>query len=100
LSTCPYTEEEVLEILKYELYQGLSWYSEHFRRRMVDRNFSHSDLDFLIQTGELIWPPEFNPETGDWKFKISGKDLEGADAVVVVAISPDKSVSFITVMDS
>lgn len=59
----------------------------HARDRMVERNVNLDDILNVLRTG-TVGPPEWNEEHQNWKYPVSGLDLDGVGLVVVVALEP------------
>lgn len=89
------SEENALRIIRDILDYGTVHYSKHSRDSMNLRNFSDQDIINVLETGNII-DKEFNEEQGNWKYKISGVDIDGDDGSVVTAVLTAHSQIIIT----
>jgi uncharacterized DUF497 family protein len=68
----------------------------HAEEEMNDDGLSIFDVEQVILTGQIV-ERQRDAETGEWKYLIKGKSVEGVDAVVVSKLSPAGSLVIITV---
>jgi hypothetical protein len=63
--------------------------TKHFRERMAERQIGMSDVRHAINTG-ILTGQERDVKTGEWKYTLSGKTLDGEPIKVVFAITGDE----------
>lgn len=68
----------------------------HAEEEMSEDELSILDVEQAILTGEII-ERQKDAETGEWKYLVSGKSLEGRNIVAVSKLSPTGSLVIITV---
>lgn len=61
--------------------------TQHARERMLERCVNDLDIRNVLTKGSVS-PAEWNENHQNWKYAISGIDLDGAQLVVVVALEP------------
>ena len=61
--------------------------TQHARDRMVERNVNDDDILNVLRTG-TVSTPEWNEAHQNWKYPVSGLDLDGVALVVVIALEP------------
>lgn len=71
----------------------------HARDRMVERNVNGDDVLNVLRKG-TVSTAEWNEEHQNWKYPVSGIDLDGDPLVIVIAVEPQFCrITLITVMD-
>lgn len=65
--------------------------SKHFQQRGRRRGISIQDAQWILTTGRVTGNPEWNERFGDWTYEVRGADMEGADIVLRIGISPNRS---------
>ena len=82
-----YTQDAARNLIVKILNEGgdlhLTWHCEH--DRMVKRNVSSQDIEYVLETGVIIKEPEWDYKCKDWKYSVEGMDLEG-DSLTVVSV--------------
>jgi hypothetical protein len=68
----------------------------HAEEEMSEDDLSIFDVEQAILTGEII-ERQKDAETGEWKYLVRGKSLEGRNIVAVSKLSPTGSLVIITV---
>lgn len=64
---------------------GTVGWTDHFRKRCLERSFTTMDAEELIETGTLIYGPVYNPTFENWKCELSGT-IDGRTWLLVLAI--------------
>jgi hypothetical protein len=54
---------------------------------MVERSVNDDDILHVLRTG-MASAPEWNEDHQNWKYPVSGLDLDGIPLVVVIALEP------------
>ena len=79
------TEDEAKQLLRKIARQQTVRFTNHCRERMKFRNVV---VDDMLQV--LMWPTaldlEYDMEAENWKSKVTGRDIEGDELTVVVAV--------------
>lgn len=79
------SDDEALCHIRHILDHGTVHFSNHARERMQHRNFTTLDILYILETGKIT-DKEYDVERCNWKYKVSGVDLDGDDGNVVTAI--------------
>jgi len=58
----------------------------HCWKRMRQKNYDLQDIYFLLSTGKINEPPEYDENLDNWKWKVEGKVIDGDKATVIVII--------------
>jgi hypothetical protein len=71
----------------------------HARDRMLERTVNDDDILNVLRNG-TVSTPEWNEEHQNWKYPVSGMDLDGIPLVIVIALEPQYCrITVITVKD-
>jgi hypothetical protein len=99
-----YVGDEPLDAtIATEMIRGIAKYgsvkhSDHCRyESMPDRNFSGQDLQILLEEGTVYEAPVRDEKTGDFKYKMVGKTLEGEPVTAIVVLADHRSLSVVTI---
>jgi hypothetical protein len=66
---------------------------------MIERNVNADDILHVLRTG-CVSNPEWDDKHTNWKYPVSGLDLDGVSLVVVIALQPQHCrITVITVKD-
>jgi hypothetical protein len=68
----------------------------HAEEEMGGDELSIFDVEQAILTGQIV-ERQKDAETGEWKYLVKGKSVEGGDVVVVSRLSPTGKLIIITV---
>ena len=68
----------------------------HAEEEMESDGLSVFDVEQAILTGRVV-ERQKDAETGEWKYLVGGKGVEGGDVVVVSKLSPTGTLVIITV---
>ena len=79
-------QEEIRRLL---LQRGLGAISfvRHARERAHTRNFDERDVEHVLENG-IVDEPVRDERYGNWKYRVSGTDVDGEDLTVIVALDP------------
>ncbi len=69
--------------------QGCVGFSKHCRDSMADRSVNSDDFLQVLMWGKILNVEE-NASTGHWKCKVKGKDIEGDDLTLLVAVDESR----------
>lgn len=81
------SSKSVLEKARKYLNSGNVIPTPHLKKRMEEKNFNMQDVINIIENGEIPKPPEWNEEFGQFRYVVKGKDIEGIELNLVIAIS-------------
>jgi hypothetical protein len=85
----------VLDIVRRCTTDGQLTWKPHFKKRMEQRRISISDVLNTIDTGRISKPAEWNDEHGEYNYFITGKDIEGEELTLKIAIADDEEMTFL-----
>jgi hypothetical protein len=77
--------EDALKRIKEIIDYGHVILTPHVRERMKNRNFTDIDIIHVLENG-AVTGEEFDDLRNNWKYRVSGKDIEGESGVVITAI--------------
>lgn len=66
------------------------------QNRMKQRNYVDSDIEFLLHTGRVRNPPEYDSKHKNWKCRVEGR-IEGEETTLAVAFPSDNELLCITI---
>ncbi len=64
----------------------------HFKGRMDDRKITMTDVFSAIESGTIAKAPEWNQDFQEYNYFIKGKDKEGEEVTVKVAIAVEDEI--------
>ena len=83
----PLSDREVLRLSKRFLSSGGIIPTGHFKDRMDDRKIAMTDVFGVVESGTIAKAPEWNKDFHEYNYFIKGKDAEGEEVTLKVAIS-------------
>ena len=77
------------EIRRRLLRRGLGALSfvRHVRERARERNVDERDVEHVLMNGS-VGEPTRDERHGNWRFRVTGTDVDGEDLTVIVALNP------------
>ena len=93
----PFTPDEALRKIRQILRGGDTVFSRHLLDDIGSgrHGVSHQDVLFVLQSGEIIAPPEWDDDYRNWKYKIEGTDLEAEELRAITIIIKERFSIFI-----
>jgi hypothetical protein len=88
--------DEAHKIIRGIIESGDLRYGSHLRQRMAERNFTMTDVKYILQEGKLT-KKEYNKDLKHWKYSIKGKDVDGVAGTTITAIIDTNTLFLITV---
>ena len=82
----PLPDGEVLRLSRKYLSSGAIIPTGHFKDRMDDRKTTMSDVFSAMETGAIAKAPEWNIHFEEYNYFTGGKDNEGEELTIKVAI--------------
>jgi hypothetical protein len=55
------------------------------------RNITQEDMLHMLQGGWILVGTEFDDEHHNWKYRVAGKDIEGDDLSLIIAVDPGEN---------
>ena len=55
----------------------------HFRKELEKEGLTLPDALHVLRTGQIYDEPEPDPKTGEWKYRIEGKEVDGKSLAIV-----------------
>ena len=96
VSNAPLSAGKAKQALNRCLDEGEVVYSRHFRQELVNDELTMQDVLAVCRSGAITMPPESDIKTGEWKYRIEGRSVDGIGCAVVFSFRSERSV-FITV---
>ena len=83
------TPIEAFEAIQRLLEPGLGAisFARHAREQALKRNFNRRDVEHVLRTGH-VGKPFWDEQFRNWKYPVSGTDLDGEELTVIVALDP------------
>ena len=83
------TRTEAFEAIQRLLEPGLGAisFARHAHEQALERNFNIRDVEHVLRTGH-VGRPSWDERFRNWKYPVSGTDLDGEELTVIVAIDP------------
>lgn len=90
----PLTLENLKALIKSSFEDRAVIFRPHARYRSKERKISHKDVQHICAHGCFRIPPRY--ENHNWKYELTGEDLDEVETIVVVAV--DNTTSIVTVV--
>ena len=93
----PFTPDEALRKIHQILRDGDTLFSQHLLDDIGSgrHGVSHQDVLFVLQSGDIISPPEWDDDHRNWKYKVEGTDLEEEELRAITIIIEERFSIFI-----
>ena len=91
----PLPDKLVLDIVKRCTTDGQLTWKPHFKKRMEQRHISIGDVLNAIDTGRISKSPEWNDEHAEYNYYITGRDIEGEELTIKIAISDNEEMTIL-----
>lgn len=83
----PLTPAEAREAVHRLLQLDAMSFTRHAGERSDERNFDRRDVEHVLKTGRF-GQPSWDERYRNWKYPVSGTDLDGENLTVIAAIEP------------
>lgn len=90
------SEEKALSLIKKIIEEGETVFTPHVRKRIRERGYSDQDVIHVLENGK-IENSEFDDVRKNWKYKVSGTDIDGDEGIVITAIISSRQQVIVTV---
>ena len=91
------TPQEAVDLLRRCLEDGEAKHGRHFREELAKERLSYEDAWNVLLRGRIFDPPEQDIKTGEWKYRVEGRDPGGKWLAIVFAFKTVEMVFLITV---
>lgn len=91
------TREAAAEQVKASLRRGRVRWGRHFVRELENEALSIQDALAIIRSGHVLAEPEPDIRTGDWKYRLEGREPGGNHLAIVFCFRPVDAVFLITI---
>ena len=85
-----------LEVFKRALPRGNVILTDHISERMQEKNFDMNDVIHLKGKGSIFKEPERDKTSGEWKYIIEGRDVEGKPLSILFNVLDNGRVKLVT----
>jgi hypothetical protein len=94
--TCQ-TIQEAIDLLHYCLGDGEVKHGTHFREELAKEKLSYEDAWGVLLRGRIFDPPEQDIKTGEWKYRIEGREAGGKWVAIIFSFKTIDRAFLITV---
>lgn len=91
---------EAVKHLRECLRSGKIIPGKHFRDELAKEGLILPDALHVLKTGNIFQEPECDPQTGDWKYRIEGREVDGKWLAIVFCFRATDTAFLITVFPS
>jgi len=91
------TARQALDLLHHCLEDGGIKHGGHFREELAKEKLSYEDVWGVLVRGRIFDPPEQDIRTGEWKYRIEGREAGGKWVVIVLSFKTVDLAFLITV---
>ena len=70
---------------------------KHFREELANEGLILPDALRVLKTGQIYDEPEPDPKTGDWKYRVEGREVDGKWLAIVFCFKATDAAFLITV---
>lgn len=70
---------------------------KHFREELANEGLIFPDALRVMKTGQIYDEPEPDPKTGDWKYRVEGREVDGKWLAIVFCFKAVDTAFLITV---
>jgi hypothetical protein len=92
-----FSKSEAIELVRRCLLDGAVIQSRHFRDELRNENLVFSDALHVLECGCIYAPSEQDIKTGEWKYRIEGREPDGLWIAVVFCFKAEDTTFLITV---
>lgn len=90
------SEEKALSLIKKITEEGETVFTPHVKKRIRERGYSDQDIIHVLENGRID-SCEFDDIRRNWKYKVSGTDIDGDEGIVITAIISNHQQVIVTV---
>jgi hypothetical protein len=91
------TRQEAIDLLRHCLEDGGVKHGRHFREELAKEKLSYEDAWSVLLRGQIFDPPEEDIKTGEWKYRVEGRESGGKWIAVIFTFKTVELVFLITV---
>jgi hypothetical protein len=91
-----YSKAEALRIIQRILKDGILFFTQHCKDRMIIRDVQMQDIVYVLKNGKITREPERHQATGNWIYNVEGKSLE--DEILTIPVDIDEEQTMIRLL--
>jgi Domain of unknown function (DUF4258) len=91
------SRHEAVKLLRECLRIGKIIPGKHFRDELAKEGLILPDALRVLKTGNIFQEPECDPKTGDWKYRVEGREVDGKWLAIVFCFRATDTAFLITV---
>lgn len=88
---------EAVDLLHHCLEDGEVVPGKHFKDELRKEGLQFEDAWGVLRSGNIYDPPEIDPKSGEWKYRVEGHEPGGKWMVIVISFKSLERVFLITV---
>ena len=88
---------EAVKLLRECVRIGKVILGRHFRDELANEGLFFPDALRVLKTGQIYDEPEPDPKTGDWKYRVEGREVDGKWLAIVFCFKAVDTAFLITV---
>lgn len=70
---------------------------KHFRDELAAEGLIFADALRVLKTGQILQEPEPDPKSGEWKYRVEGREVDGKWLAIVFCFKATDTAFLITV---
>ena len=91
------TKQEATDLIRFCVKRGAIVYGKHFREELANERLSLVDAYHLLINGNVFMSPEEDLRTGEWKYRIEGREPDGKKLAIVFCFKENERGFLITI---
>lgn len=88
---------DALRLLRECVRSGHIIPGKHFREELANEGLILPDAVRVLKTGQIYDEPEPDPKTGEWKYRVEGREVDGKWLAIVFCFKGTATAFLITV---
>lgn len=88
---------EAVKLLRECIRVGKVIPGKHFRDELAAEGLIFPDALRVLKTGQIYGEPECDPKTGDWKYRVEAREVDGKYLAIVFCFKATDTAFLITV---
>lgn len=90
------TKSEAADLVRHCLETGRIIIGKHCRDELANEDFDVLDARNVLRKGNIFMEPELDVRSGDWKYRMEGKAIDGRALAVVFCFKASDTSFLIT----
>ena len=91
------TAQQAQDLLHHCLEDGKVVPGRHFREELEKEGVSFEDAWWVLRSGQVYDPPEMDPKSREWKYRVEGNEPGGKWIVIVFCFKAIDTTFLITI---